>query len=67
MDNQKAQIIELLNFIKSKEFTDLPEEKQNEIKQKAQDVLEAYKKKDPFAGLDAVANSDKPTWIMNYL
>lgn len=53
--------------MKSKEFTDLPEEKQNEIKQKAQDVLEAYKKKDPFAGLDAVANSDKPTWIMNYL
>lgn len=67
MDNNKAQIVELLNYMKSKEFQNLPEEKQNEIKQKAQEVVEAYKKKDPFSNLDAMASSDKPTWIMNYL
>lgn len=72
MDEQKAQIREVLEFMKSEDFKNLPEDKQQEITEKAKLLVENFKK----SNLDgtqapeaqpAVEKPQAPKWIMNYL
>ena len=75
MDEQKAQIREVLEFMKSEDFKNLPEDRQQEITEKAKLLVENFKKSNP----DSVATPEGghtpeeqpapqvPKWIMNYL
>lgn len=47
MDEQKAQIREVLEFMKSEDFKNLPEDKQQEITEKAKLLVENFKKHTP--------------------
>ena len=72
MDEQKAQIREVLEFMKSEDFKNLPEDKQQEITEKAKLLVENFKKNNPesVAAPEAQPTPEKPQapkWIMNYL
>lgn len=66
MDEQKAQIREVLEFMKSEDFKNLPEDKQQEITEKAKLLVENFKKNSPQAPEEQPA-PQVPKWIMNYL
>lgn len=69
MDEQKAQIREVLEFMKSEDFKNLPEDKQQEITEKAKLLVENFKKHTP-EGTQAPEEQPAPQvpkWIMNYL
>lgn len=66
MDEQKAQIREVLEFMKSEDFKNLPEDKQQEITEKAKLLVENFKKSNPQAPEEQPA-PQIPKWIMNYL
>lgn len=72
MDEQKAQIREVLEFMKSEDFKNLPEDKQQEITEKAKLLVENFKKSNPDVtsapeGDRPVEKQQAPKWIMNYL
>lgn len=72
MDEQKAQIREVLEFMKSEDFKNLPEDKQQEITEKAKLLVENFKKSNPDVtsapeGDRSVEKPQAPKWIMNYL
>lgn len=72
MDEQKAQIREVLEFMKSEDFKNLPEDKQQEITEKAKLLVENFKKSNPdvTSAPEAQPTAEKqqaPKWIMNYL
>jgi hypothetical protein len=72
MDEQKAQIREVLEFMKSEDFKNLPEDKQQEITEKAKLLVENFKKSNPDSVGSAsaeptVEKQQAPKWIMNYL
>lgn len=72
MDEQKAQIREVLEFMKSEDFKNLPEDKQQEITEKARLLVENFKKNSPDGVESAPAEptpekQQAPKWIMNYL
>lgn len=69
MDEQKAQIREVLEFMKSEDFKNLPEDKQQEITEKAKLLVENFKKSNP-EGTQAPEEQPAPQFpkrIMNYL
>lgn len=66
MDEQKAQIREVLEFMKSEDFKNLPEDKQQEITEKAKLLVENFKKSNPQASEEQQA-PQVPKRIMNYL
>lgn len=72
MDEQKAQIREVLEFMKSEDFKNLPEDKQQEITEKAKLLVENFKKSNPDGtqapeAQPTVEKPQAPKWIMNYL
>lgn len=72
MDEQKAQIREVLEFMKSEDFKNLPEDKQQEITEKAKLLVENFKKSNPESigsaeAQPTVEKQQAPKWIMNYL
>lgn len=72
MDEQKAQIREVLEFMKSEDFKNLPEDKQQEITEKAKLLVENFKKSNPDVtsapeAQPTVEKQQAPKWIMNYL
>lgn len=72
MDEQKAQIREVLEFMKSEDFKNLPEDKQQEITEKAKLLVENFKKHTPDGtqapeAQPTVEKPQAPKWIMNYL
>ena len=72
MDEQKAQIREVLEFMKSEDFKNLPEDKQQEITEKAKLLVENFKKSNPDGTQvqEEKTTPEKPQapkWIMNYL
>lgn len=72
MDEQKAQIREVLEFMKSEDFKNLPEDKQQEITEKAKLLVENFKKNSPdgvgpASAEPTVEKPQAPKWIMNYL
>lgn len=72
MDEQKAQIREVLEFMKSEDFKNLPEDKQQEITEKAKLLVENFKKSnpdsmDPQSEVHTPEKPQAPKWIMNYL
>lgn len=72
MDEQKAQIREVLEFMKSEDFKNLPEDKQQEITEKAKLLVENFKKSNPddtqaAQAQGVVEKQQAPKWIMNYL
>ena len=72
MDEQKAQIREVVEFMKSEDFKNLPEDKQQEITEKAKLLVENFKKSNPddtqaASAQGVVEKPQAPKWIMNYL
>lgn len=69
MDEQKAQIREVLEFMKSEDFKNLPEDKQQEITEKAKLLVENFKKSNPENAHtpEEQPAPQVPKWIMNYL
>lgn len=72
MDEQKAKIREVLEFMKSEDFKNLPEDKQQETTEKAKLLVENFKKSNPDSVGSAeaeptVEKPQAPKWIMNYL
>ena len=72
MDEQKAQIREVLECMKSEDFKNLPEDKQQEITEKAKLLVKNFKKSNPDSVGSAeaeptVEKQQAPKWIMNYL
>lgn len=69
MDEQKAQIREVLEFMKSEDFKNLPEDKQQEITEKAKLLVENFKKSNPnnTQTPEEQPAPQVPKRIMNYL
>ena len=69
MDEQKAQIREVLEFMKSEDFKNLPEDKQQEITEKAKLLVENFKKSNPDStqAPEEQPAPQVPKRIMNYL